>query len=85
MNDDALKTVKEMLRSLDSGRHLSLREAALKLDCSVDYLRRHLIEFPGSWKMPGGGEIRIPVRDLEAMIKKRKINRAVAPLESVPG
>lgn len=52
-------------------RHLSLGSAAARLDCSVDYLRDHLDEFPNAWRMPGG-EIRIPVRDIEALARARR-------------
>ena len=53
-------------------RHFSLSSAAARLDCSVKYLREHLHEFPGVWRM-SGGEIRIPQDDLEAWVAARRI------------
>jgi len=55
--------------------HLSLAAAAKRLDCSISYLRDHKHEFPNLWRMPGG-ELRIPERDVEALAKRNKVNRA---------
>ena len=56
-------------------QHLCLRAAAARLDFSVDWVRDHLDEFPNAWRAPGG-ELRIPMRDIEAMAERCKLRRA---------
>lgn len=58
-------------------RHLGLRAAAERLDFSVDWVRDHLDEFPNAWRAPGG-ELRIPVRDVEALAVRCKLRRDAA-------
>ena len=63
---------------------LSLSLAAQRLDVSPSWVRQHLEEFPGAWRLPAGsrgdrnvGELRIPVRDLEALEKRQALRKAV--------
>jgi hypothetical protein len=56
-------------------KHLSLGAAAARLDCSPKYLREHLSDFPNAWRLPGG-EIRIPVKDIESLARARRFLRA---------
>lgn len=59
-------------------RAYSLGECALALGVSVDWMRDHLHEFPNAYRLPGGGNggaLRIPVRDLDAFEKRRRILR----------
>jgi hypothetical protein len=60
--------------SPESSQHLSLGAVASRLDCSTKYLREHLHEFPGAWRMPGG-ELRIPARDVEELAEQRRLKR----------
>lgn len=64
-------------------RHLSLQGAALSLDLSLDWFRDHLDEFPNAWRLPAGsaagrnvGELRIPLKDIEALAERQRIRRA---------
>lgn len=57
---------------------LSLESAARWLDLRPAWVRAHLTEFPGWYRLPAGetngrncGEIRIPVRDLERFEARR--------------
>jgi hypothetical protein len=54
--------------------HLSLGEAGRRLDCSAKWVRTHIDEFPGAWRMPGG-ELRIPARDVTALAAKTPLRR----------
>lgn len=59
-------------------RAFSLAECALALGVSVDWMRDHLGEFPNAYRLPGGGNggaLRVPVRDLDAFEKRRRISR----------
>ena len=78
MSDELAKLAKEILDAFTCKGHVSIKKAALKLDCSPRYLRKHLILFPNVWRMDGG-DIRIPVKDIEAMIAKRKIHKFKTP------
>lgn len=60
--------------SVSSGKHLSIEQAAKKLDCSPTWLRRHKQEFPNLWRMPGG-ELRFPEGDVEALAKRNRLRR----------
>lgn len=58
---------------------VAIRTAAARLDVSADWIRDHLEEFPNWWRLPAGsangqnvGEIRIPIRDLEAFERRQK-------------
>lgn len=59
----------------ESSQHLSIGEAARRLDCSEDWVRRHKHEFPNCWRMPGG-ELRFPEGDIQAMAKRCRLRRA---------
>jgi len=61
--------------SIPSGKHLSIEQAAKKLDCSTTWLRRHKHEFPNLWRMPGG-ELRFPESDVDALAKRNRLRRA---------
>lgn len=76
MDSTELKRVLETLAehgvvvvSPHAPRAFSLASAAAQLDLSVGWVREHLKEFPGAFRLPGGGknggEWRIPARDLE--------------------
>ncbi len=76
--EQAIRTLQEAgaVFSISVGEgHLSLGEAARRLDCSVKYLREHLNEFPNAWRMPGG-ELRVPAKDVEALAARNKLKRA---------
>jgi hypothetical protein len=60
--------------SLPSSKHLSLAEAAKRLDCSAKWVREHKQEFPNAWRMPGG-ELRIPEGDVESLARRNKLRR----------
>jgi hypothetical protein len=70
-NLEALRLIEQAARLLEPKRHLSLSGVALRLDCSPKWVREHLAEFPGAWRMPGG-EIRVPARDVEALAASRR-------------
>ena len=64
---------------------LSLQNAARWLDLKPTWVREHLAEFPGWYRLPAGaangrnvGEIRIPVRDLERFEARRLKVRVTA-------
>lgn len=64
---------------------LSLMSAARWLDLKPSWVRAHLVEFPGWYRLPAGGsngrncgEIRIPVRDLERFEARRLKARVTA-------
>jgi hypothetical protein len=60
-------------------RHVSLETAAKMLDCSKGWVREHLREFPHAWRMPGAcGEWRIPVRDVEALARRQRVQEVTA-------
>lgn len=64
--------------------------AAARLDVSKDWIRTHLDEFPGWYRLPAGssglgqpaGGVRIPIRDLDLFEERRKKLRACV-LEAV--
>lgn len=62
--------------SLPPAQHLSVGEAAARLDFSARWVKEHLDEFPHAWRAPGG-ELRIPARDIEAMAKRCRIRRDI--------
>lgn len=74
--EDAIKTLAKAgaVFSLPTTKHLSLPEAAKRLDCSTKWVREHKHEFPNAWRMPGG-ELRIPESDVEALAKRNKLRR----------
>ena len=85
MSNDQNMTVQKAIRvltdagaffSVPSGKHLCLKAAAAKLDCSAQYVRTHLAEFPNAWRMPGG-ELRVPERDVEKLAERCKLRKAV--------
>jgi len=63
---------------------LSLESASRRLDVSTDWMREHLDEFPNAWRLPAAssglnqpaGQLRIPIRDLDAFEDRRKIKKA---------
>ena len=82
MSDDTKSLLAELEQHgvklvLPSARHLSLAGAAAKLDVSVDWVRGHVQEFTGAWRLPGGGrnggEWRIPERAIDAWIADRRL------------
>lgn len=52
--------------------HLSIGEAARRLDCSPRWIKDHPGEFPRMWRMLGG-ELRVPLADITAMAERRRI------------
>lgn len=79
--DEAIKTITAAggVFTAPPESHLSLKAAAKRMDCAPKWIREHLGEFPNAWRMPsagGGGEIRIPERDVDALAKKRRLLRA---------
>jgi hypothetical protein len=74
---DAIKALPKLLTFFEEKRHLSLGAVAARLDCSVNYLRDHLDDFPGAWRMPGG-EIRIPAKDVERLARERRFLKTEA-------
>ena len=61
--------------SLPVAKHLSVGQAAALLDFRPAWVKAHLDEFPHAWRAPGG-ELRIPLRDVEAMAERCRIRRA---------
>jgi len=64
--------------TLPPARHLSLPEAASRLDVGPGWVRDHLSEFPHAWRLPSNGqagELRIPAPDVDALAKRRRISR----------
>ena len=61
--------------SLPAAKHLSVGQAAALLDFRPAWVKAHLDEFPHAWRAPGG-ELRIPLRDVEAMAERCRIRRA---------
>ena len=68
---DAVQLFQKCAEVFEDRRYLTMASVAARLDCSYDYVRDHLSEFPGAWRMPGG-DIRIPARDVEALAKDRR-------------
>lgn len=89
--DEVTGLIKTMARlgmavTLPSGTGaLGVLLAARRLDVSTDWIKAHLDEFPNWYRLPAGsgplgnvGEIRIPVRDLDAFELRRKKLRGAA-------
>lgn len=65
---------------------LGVSAAAARLDVGKDWIRTHLEEFPNWYRLPAAssglrqpsGEIRIPIRDLDAFEARRRQLRGVA-------
>ena len=66
--------------------HLSVAEAARRLDVSPDWIKDHLDQFPNRWRLPAGaastgtgarnvGELRIPAGDVEELAERMRIER----------
>jgi hypothetical protein len=64
-------------------RLFSRGEVAEMLSCSVRWVREHETEFPGRLKMPGG-EVRIPLRDLEAACARWRLVPESGPPARLP-
>lgn len=56
-------------RAASAVRFLTREEVAEALQLSVSWVRAHEYEFPGRVKVPGG-DVRIPLADLEAAIQR---------------
>lgn len=71
--EDAIATLrsKGVVFSLPPTEHLAISTVAKRLDCSKDWVRDHLKDFPHRWRMPGG-EWRIPASDVEALAASRR-------------
>ena len=52
-------------------RAVSIAGAAERLQCSQDWIREHLAEFRGAFRL--GSAIRIPEEDLERVARARRI------------
>jgi hypothetical protein len=72
MRDPIHETLREIVDALTNHAHLTVRNTALRLNCSPKFVRKHLMEFPNAWRL-SGGDIRIPVNDIEAYITKNRI------------
>lgn len=68
---EAIQLIKRAAAAFEQRRHLSLAAVALRLDCSPKWVRLHLGEFPGAWRMPGG-EIRVPAADVDRLAESRR-------------
>jgi hypothetical protein len=67
-----------MLPDTVEGRRIkvfAVRDVALILDCSTEFIKSHLDEFPEASRMPGG-EIRIPLEDIKAALERWRIRQA---------
>lgn len=55
---------------------MSVGSVAVAIELKPDWVRGHLDEFPNWFRLPGGGqnggEIRIPLRDLEKFMERRR-------------
>lgn len=60
----------------DTRRAFSVESVATLIDLKVGWVKCHLDEFPNWWRLPGGGqnggEIRIPSKDVDAFMERRK-------------
>lgn len=74
ISEETVKMMREILGDFTKKRHISMGEAALMLGYSPKNLRRHLDMFPNVWRL-GSGDIRIPVKDIEAAIEAGKLHR----------
>jgi hypothetical protein len=74
---DAIKALHKCAAIFGQKKHLSLAGVAENLSVSVRYVRDHMEEFPGAFRLPGG-DIRIPARDVEALAMAGRIKREVA-------
>jgi hypothetical protein len=69
--DDAIKLLR-CAGVFEKKGHLSVSSVARLFDCSSEFVREHLTDFPGHWKM-AGGDIRIPIKDVEAFVAAGKV------------
>ena len=51
------------------------REVGKRLGFSREWVLDHLTEFPNAWRA-NGGEVRIPLRDVDAYEQRRRIKRS---------
>jgi hypothetical protein len=72
---EAIELLEQAAAVTEQHRALSVRSVALRLDVSAKYIKEHLADFPNAFRITGG-EIRIPVRDLTAYERARRIFRA---------
>lgn len=63
---------------------LSVDAASKRLDVGKNWIRDHLEEFPNAWRLPARsagernvGELRIPVRDIEALEARQRLRKEV--------
>lgn len=63
-------------------RSLTVEQLAERLQFGRTWVLKHLHEFPNAWRAPGGGqnggELRIPVQDVEAFEQRRRVFSGVA-------
>jgi len=69
---EVIKLIQQYAIGFEHKRHLSVAAVAVRLDCSPKWVRSHLNDFPGAWRM-SGGEIRIPARDVEKLAEARRL------------
>jgi hypothetical protein len=67
-----IQLIQQYAIGFEQKRHLSVAAVAVRLDCSPKWVRSHLSDFPGAWRM-SGGEIRIPAVDVEKLAETRRI------------
>lgn len=70
--DEAITLFQKCAEIFEVKRSLSLAAVAARIDFSTKYVREHLSDFPNAWRA-SGGEIRIPVRDVVALERSRRI------------
>ena len=72
--------VRLIIEAEDPERALCARSAAARLDVSPDWIKAHLEEFPGWYRLPAGqgsagqnlGELRIMLRDVQAFEERQR-------------
>lgn len=68
-------------RAASAVRLLSRHEVAEALSVSLAWVKAHETEFPGRVKIPGG-DVRIPVRDVEAALDRWRVAAPVSFAEA---
>lgn len=59
------------------GRALTIEQLQERIQFGRSWILKHLNEFPHVWRAPGGGqnggELRFPLRDVEAFEERRRV------------
>jgi excisionase family DNA binding protein len=70
---DVITELRKVFELFEQQRNLSLGSAALRLDVTKGYIRKHLAEIgPNAFRVPGGA-VRIPQADLDTLMADRRV------------